>query len=102
LRFGLRQLQAKYSCIGDVRGIGLFLGIELVRDPDTLEAADREAARLVEDMKQRGILLSTDGPLHNVIKIKPPLVFSEADAGCLLAQLEDLLKSERFRETPAL
>jgi 4-aminobutyrate aminotransferase-like enzyme len=102
LRFGLRQLQGKYSCIGDVRGIGLFLGIELVRDPSTLEAADREAAHLVEDMKHRGILLSTDGPLHNVIKIKPPLVFSEADADCLLTQLDDVLGSERFRKTQAL
>ncbi|HEX3145544.1 MAG TPA: hypothetical protein VHQ64_16335 [Pyrinomonadaceae bacterium] len=61
--------------IGDVRGQGLFVGIELVRDHETLEPADREAAILIEKMKERGVLLSTDGPFHNVIKIKPPIVF---------------------------
>jgi 4-aminobutyrate aminotransferase-like enzyme len=89
---GLRQLQRDYLLIGDVRGMGLFIGIEFVRDPETLEPADEEAAEIVEGMKDRGVLLSTDGPFHNVIKIKPPLVFSRADADFLLSNLNDVLE----------
>ena len=79
-RAGLAQLAGRHPIVGDVRGLGLFLGIELVRDRDTLEPAAEEAAYVVERMKDHGILVSTDGPLHNVIKMKPPMVFSEADA----------------------
>jgi 4-aminobutyrate aminotransferase-like enzyme/Ser/Thr protein kinase RdoA (MazF antagonist) len=101
LRGGLRELQARHSLIGDVRGLGLFTGIELVRDRETLEPADREAAAMVERMKDRGVLLSTDGPLHNVIKIKPPLVFSHADADFLVEQLDEVLSGvlSESRET---
>ena len=88
---GLHQLQQKHPLIGDVRGLGMFLGIEFVRDHVTLEAADAEAEEIVELMKERGVLLSTDGPYHNVIKIKPPLVFSKNDADFLLTNLNDVL-----------
>jgi 4-aminobutyrate aminotransferase-like enzyme/Ser/Thr protein kinase RdoA (MazF antagonist) len=94
LKEGLRQLRDEHTLIGDVRGLGLFLGIELVRDRETLEPADREAAQVVERMKERGILLSTDGPFHNVIKIKPPLVFSRTDADFLLSGLDSVLKED--------
>ena len=90
----LQGLKTKHRLIGDVRGMGLFLGIELVRDEKTLEPAAEDAAYVVERMKRRGILLSTDGPFHNVIKIKPPLVFSGADADSLILNLEVVL-SER-------
>jgi 4-aminobutyrate aminotransferase-like enzyme len=82
---GLKSLAARRPIISDVRGAGLFLGIELTRDgaPATIEAED-----LVNRMKDRGVLLSTDGPFHNVIKIKPPLIFSRDDAGLLLDRLE--------------
>jgi 4-aminobutyrate aminotransferase-like enzyme len=80
LKHELNLLRARHRLIGDVRGLGLFLGIELVRDRNTLEPAGREATQIVERMKERGILLSTDGPFHNVIKIKPPLVFSMKNA----------------------
>ena len=92
LKQGLRELQSRHSLIGDVRGLGLFLGIELVRDRQTLEPAGSEATNIVERMKEHGILLSTDGPLHNVIKIKPPLVFSRTDADVLLSGLDLVLK----------
>jgi 4-aminobutyrate aminotransferase-like enzyme len=92
LKQGLRQLQTSHSLIGDVRGLGLFIGVELVRNRETLEPADNEASHVVERMKERGILLSTDGPFHNVIKVKPPLVFSPADADVLLSTLESVLK----------
>jgi 4-aminobutyrate aminotransferase-like enzyme len=56
----------------DVRGRGLFIGVEL--------ASGDEASRVVNGLRERGVLAGTDGPLHNVIKIRPPLIFSEADA----------------------
>ncbi len=77
---GLRSLAERHTSICDVRGIGLFLGFEMT-DP-------READDLVNGMKERGVLLSTDGPRHNVIKIKPPLIFSRADADLLLERLD--------------
>jgi 4-aminobutyrate aminotransferase-like enzyme/Ser/Thr protein kinase RdoA (MazF antagonist) len=91
LKENLIELKSRLSLIGDVRGEGLFIGIELVRDQQTLEPAEREAAILIEQMKERGILLSTDGPFHNVIKIKPPLVFSRRDADELVSQMEIVL-----------
>ena len=94
LKERLRQMQDEHALIGDVRGLGLFIGVELVRDRDSLEPADSEAARVVERMKERGVLLSTDGPLHNVIKIKPPLAFSRMDADVLLSNLDSVLKKD--------
>jgi 4-aminobutyrate aminotransferase-like enzyme/Ser/Thr protein kinase RdoA (MazF antagonist) len=89
---GLRELIARHALIGDVRGAGLFIGVELVRDRETLEPAAEEAAALVERMKDRGVLLSTDGPLHNVIKIKPPMVIQRADVDMVLRVFEDVLR----------
>ena len=88
----LCEWQNRHPLIGDVRGLGLFIGIEFVRDRETLEPADSEASRIVEHMKERCVLLSTDGPCHNVIKIKPPMVFSKADADLLILGLDRVLK----------
>lgn len=71
LQNALRELQSKHRLIGDVRGLGLFIGVELVRDGDTLEPAKAEASYIANRMKDAGILLSTDGPDENVLKIKP-------------------------------
>jgi 4-aminobutyrate aminotransferase-like enzyme/Ser/Thr protein kinase RdoA (MazF antagonist) len=91
---GLDQLRLRHPIVGDARGLGLFLGIELVRDRDTLEPAAEEAAYVVERMKDHGILLSTDGPHHNVIKMKPPLVFSEADADRVVEAYDEVLAED--------
>jgi 4-aminobutyrate aminotransferase-like enzyme len=80
---------SSHTLIGHVRGAGLFLGIELVRDRETLEPAGAEASDLVNRLEGRGLLLSTDGPHHNVIKIKPPLVLSEDDVDMLSRALAD-------------
>ena len=85
---GLRALPDRHELIGDVRGAGLFLGVELVRDRVTLEPAADAAAALVERMKERGILLSTDGPLDNVLKIKPPMVLTRDDVDRVLRVLD--------------
>ncbi len=91
LKSSLVSLAKRHPMIGDVRGLGLFLGIELVREAESLTPATREAAEAVELMKDRGVLLSTDGPLKNVIKIKPPLVFTWENADELVAGLDEVL-----------
>ena len=88
---GLRELMNRHPLIGEVRGAGLFLGVELVLERETLEPAPRQAAYVVERLKDHGILLSTDGPLRNVLKIKPPLAFDAADADRLTETLDKIL-----------
>lgn len=90
---GLHALKQRFALIGDVRGSGLFLGIELVRDRESLEPAEAEAYALVEAMRQRHILLSVDGIWHNVIKFKPPMVFNQEDAQRLLEELELVMQT---------
>jgi 4-aminobutyrate aminotransferase-like enzyme/Ser/Thr protein kinase RdoA (MazF antagonist) len=92
---GLRDLQTRHDLIGDVRGAGLFIGVELVLDRDGREPASGESALVIERMKDRGILLSTDGPGHNVLKIKPPLVIQHEDAEASLAALDEVLANVR-------
>jgi len=88
---GLRELATRHEAIGDVRGRGLFVGFELVRDRSTREP-DPDRARDIADLAaEQGVLLSTDGPFHNVIKIKPPLVFSLADADRLVETVDTVL-----------
>jgi len=84
---GLRKLMEKYPIIGDVRGHGLFIGAELVKDRVSLEPAVDEIDQVVEFVKARGYLLSTDGPFHNVLKIKPPMPFNKQNADELLQHL---------------
>jgi 4-aminobutyrate aminotransferase-like enzyme len=91
---GLRPLAERYALVGDVRGSGLFLGVELVRDRETLEPATEEAAFIANRMRDHGILLGTDGPYHNVVKIRPPMPFSAADAEFLVATLDDVLAGD--------
>ena len=88
---GLQDLAARHPQIGDVRGAGLFVGVELVRDRATREPAGLEAGEVAERMRRRGVLLGTDGPHHNVLKIRPPLCFDAADADQLLAALDEAL-----------
>jgi 4-aminobutyrate aminotransferase-like enzyme len=88
---GLRSLGERHPLIGDIRGAGLFLGVELVRDRESLEPADGEAVRIVEELRDDGILLSIDGPLHNVLKIKPPLVLDRRDVDRSLDALDRVL-----------
>jgi len=90
----LRSLQDRRPLIGDVRGSGLFLGIELVRDRTTLEPATDEAAYVVERLRERGVLTGTDGPFHNVLKLRPPLVFSEDDTDLLVDRLDAVLAED--------
>lgn len=82
------DLAERHVLIGDVRGRGLFSGIELVRDRLTLDPATEEAGRIVNHLRQQGVLASTDGPLDNVLKFKPPMVFGKDHADILIEALE--------------
>jgi 4-aminobutyrate aminotransferase-like enzyme/Ser/Thr protein kinase RdoA (MazF antagonist) len=90
----LRKLQECNRLIGDIRGSGLFLGIDLVRDRETREPAPEQADYIVNRLRECGILAGTDGPYHNVIKLRPPLVFSEQDVDLFITTLETILQED--------
>jgi 4-aminobutyrate aminotransferase-like enzyme len=80
--------------MGDVRGSGLFLGVDLVEDRETREPATRQASYATNRLRERGILVGTDGPYDNVIKLRPPLIFDKADADLLVATLDSVLEED--------
>jgi 4-aminobutyrate aminotransferase len=86
---GLRDLQDKYDVVGDVRGIGLMIGIELVRDRQTKERAVEERNALVQAMFRRGVLVLGAG--RNAVRLAPPLVLSREQADVLLRILDEAL-----------
>ena len=88
---GLRDLQQRYPLIRDVRGSGFFIGVELAQND---EPATTSANNIVNTMREEGILLGTDGPHHNVLKIRPPMPFAKEDADFLLAVLHRAIEQE--------
>ncbi|HET7150442.1 MAG TPA: aminotransferase class III-fold pyridoxal phosphate-dependent enzyme, partial [Candidatus Acidoferrum sp.] len=94
LKSGLQALQQRHALIGDVRGSGLFLGIDLVLDRTTREPAPLQASYVVNRLRDGGILTGTDGPHHNVIKLRPPLVFTESDADLFVKRLDAILQED--------
>jgi 4-aminobutyrate aminotransferase-like enzyme len=88
---GLQALYRRHSLVGDVRGSGLFYGVELVCDRATREPARDAAARISERLRRNGVLLGTTGPHGNVLKIRPPLIFARRHADLLLQTLEESL-----------
>ncbi len=92
LQDGLRALAERYGAIGDVRGAGLFVGVELVRDRATRAPDGAFAAKVVNALRQRRILLSASGPHANVLKIRPPLVFRPEHAGQFLDGVDAVLQ----------
>ena len=93
LRFQLETLAEKHPLIGDVRGVGLFIGVELVRDRTTLQPATAEADAVVNRMRDAGVLVGIDGPHANVLKIRPPLVFNETHAQQLTDAFDHSLRA---------
>jgi 4-aminobutyrate aminotransferase-like enzyme/Ser/Thr protein kinase RdoA (MazF antagonist) len=94
LRKNLLELQTQYPLIGDVRGPGLFQGFELVKDPEHLTPAAEEASYLANRAREHGILMSTDGPFENVLKIKPPMCFDKKNVDFLVETLDKVLKED--------
>ena len=91
LKLRFQAMAEKHPLIGHIRGEGLFLGVELVNDRDTLDPATEEAGRIANHMREHGVLISTDGPLDNVLKIKPPMAFGLVEAEILADALEAAL-----------
>jgi ethanolamine-phosphate phospho-lyase len=84
-------LKEKHSIIGDIRGYGLFIGIDFVKCRKTREPASEVASHLLQRMRDEYILLSLDGPYVNVMKIKPPLIFDKVNAKLLVNKLDKIL-----------
>lgn len=97
LKKGLLDLQSRFPVIGDVRGSGFFLGFELVDDPEARTPATSKASWLANRMREKSVLMSTDGPFNNVLKIKPPMVFTVEDANFLLRSIEAVLGEDFMR-----
>ncbi|MCH7534604.1 MAG: aminotransferase class III-fold pyridoxal phosphate-dependent enzyme, partial [Bacteroidetes bacterium] len=89
---GIKELAKTYSLIGDVRGSGLFIGVELVKDRNTLEPAITETHKLVNLLRNNGVLVGVSGLHDNVLKIRPPMVFNETHVAILLRELENVLR----------
>jgi 4-aminobutyrate aminotransferase-like enzyme len=87
---GLEELRARHERIGDVRGLGLYLGIACDQDRSSKEPNAKLAKAVVEGMRSRGVLLSTDGMAHDVIKMKPPLAFDPSDAAHVLSLFDEV------------
>jgi 4-aminobutyrate aminotransferase-like enzyme len=81
---GLWRLAETHTCIGDVRGTGLFLAVELVTERDQRTPATELTARVVNDLRDRGVLTGSIGPSANILKLRPPLVLTKDDADYLL------------------
>ena len=94
LKNQLQQLQRRHALVGDVRGSGLFLGVDLVLNRTTREPAPLEAFYVVNRLRECGILTGTDGPHHNVIKLRPPLPFTESDADLFVRTLDVILEED--------
>lgn len=88
LKEGLKQLEQKYQLIGDVRGCGLFFGVELVKDRITKVPAPDEAHRFINIMKEQGILMGKIGLYDNILKMRPPICFTKNNADMLLSNMD--------------
>ncbi len=84
----LAALGKSHAAIGDVRGAGLFIGVDLVRDRETREPAPDLARQVADGMREAGVLIGIDGPAANVLKIRPPMPIQEAHADLLVAALD--------------
>ena len=91
MRDGIRKLAERHDIIGDVRGSGLFTGVELVLDRAARTPAAKETLRLVNEMRRRRVLISFSGPHDNCLKVRPPLVFSRDNADYFLQVMDEAL-----------
>ena len=91
LSAGLADLAASHSCIGDIRGSGFFKAIELVADRESKEPATELAAKVVNGLRDRGVLTGSIGPHDNILKLRPAMVFSRENADFFLEKLDGVL-----------
>lgn len=91
LTAGLQALAEKHTAIGDIRGTGLFIAVELVKDRESREPATAFASDVVNGLKNRGVLTGSIGPDANILKLRPPMVFSKRNADFMLEVFDDTL-----------
>jgi len=96
---GLQWLQKKHNSIGDVRGCGLFIGVDLVTDRHTREPATKLTAYIKDRMRQERILMGSEGPNDNILKIRPPLTIGQGDVDYLLHILDTVLSEAKHIAT---
>ena len=105
LRERFAELSLRHELIGDIRGQGLWIGVELVLDRDSKEPASSETRVIVNRMKERGILMNRIGEFDNVLKMRPPLPFAREHADLLIETIDDVFSqtlSYPRRPTPAI
>lgn len=90
---GIRKLAQRHELIGNVRGAGMFIGVELVSDRASKAPAAEQAKRVVNGMRERGVLISAAGPLENILKIRPLLAFEQSHADLLITALDEALQA---------
>jgi 4-aminobutyrate aminotransferase-like enzyme len=90
---GLWRLAETHECIGDVRGTGLFLAVELVTDRDQRTPATELTTRVVNNLRKHGVLTGSIGPDANILKMRPPLVLTKDDAAYLLGIFDESLRN---------
>lgn len=90
---GLREIGNRHMTIGDVRGAGLFIGLELVRDRDSKEPAPELASLLINRLRRRGILIGAAGPFGSTLKIRPPLCFGKDHADMFITACDEELRA---------
>jgi 4-aminobutyrate aminotransferase-like enzyme len=91
---GLEEIAGESPLIGDIRGHGLFLAVELVEDGNPERPAAKRARRIVNALKEKGILTGVIGPDANVLKLRPPMVISEDDANFFLENFRAVALAE--------
>jgi len=92
-RTRIKALMQRHTAIGDVRGSGLMTGVDIVADRTTREAAPKEARRIANRMRELGVLVGIDGPLGNVLKVRPPMPFKPEHADIAVAAMDEALSS---------
>ena len=97
---GLNTLKSRHPVIGDVRGIGLFIGVVFVSDPESRSPATEIAAYVVNRLREHRILAGLEGPANNILKIRPPLSIDEEDIDLLLQTLDGILAETAITESP--
>ena len=88
---GLTELKKKHKIIGDVRGKGLFIAVEMISDCDMTPASEA-ASSIVQQLKESGVLTNTIGPHSNILKLRPPMIFSRENSDYFLDRFDSILK----------
>ena len=91
LLHGLKELQERYDMIGDVRGVGLMIGVEIVKDKDSKEPAQKECSDIRRACADRGLIVGTGGWYRNVIRVQPPLIIDDGHVDSGLRMFEEAL-----------